>query len=740
MPTNNSTATSERLRAPVAHAPVLLWMTDATGGRASINAGWTHFTGRPPEEEHGEGWTEAVHPDDIERTMASFRTAFAGREPFEVEYRLQAHTGAYRWMLDRGTPRLDADGSFAGFIGSCLDLQDRRATAREQDRALQDERRGRLAAEEHVAAAQRTAARLSQLQRVTASLGACTTEESLHETMVSELLVASGANAIVIAMTEHARGGHPGPVRVLAAHGYDDAVLGRWLNFERAANVPLAATIRDSAPRFLGDRQAIAEQFPAVLGAVEADGRHALASLPLAAGDEVMGALGLSFDEPQDFPDDLRRFLLAIATESAAALDRVVAREAERRTHRRLEFLLEVTRQMAEPRTPADVLACACELAVQQLADLAVAYEVTDSTVAACAVAHADDEVSARLQSTIDSTARSARPDDEVLAAARRGEPVDLVIRPDLALVGPATDAHPGRLHGGRAIPLLVDGATRAVLVLSSTGSDDRHHDEDELISTSFLTRVSIALSVAHRAERERATVAVLQTAVMPSGVPSMVGWDIAARYLPAGRDTLVGGDWYDVTPLAEGRVSIAVGDVSGHGLPAATVMVEARNALRAYAAEHLDPADALARTNTYLHESGTLARSAFVTAVLAVLDASTGEVRWSSAGHPPPVIRSAGGTEVQHGRSGTLLGPFANTHHESRSARLAAGDVLVLYTDGLIERADEPIDLGFERIGRAVAEAVGDADAIAHHLIEQCLGGRERSDDACVLIVRRRS
>jgi PAS domain S-box-containing protein len=130
--------TEQRFRAMANSSPVLLWMSERDGMCSFFNATWLEFSGRPMDEEIGVGWVEGVHPEDFERCLNTYMDAFGRREPFEMEYRLRRHDGAYRWILDRGTPRFTPAGEFVGFIGSCVDITDRRE-AEDRTRELADD-------------------------------------------------------------------------------------------------------------------------------------------------------------------------------------------------------------------------------------------------------------------------------------------------------------------------------------------------------------------------------------------------------------------------------------------------------------------------------------------------------------------------------------------------------------------------------------------------------------------------
>jgi PAS domain S-box-containing protein len=124
--------------------PVLIWTSGTDALCDWFNQPWLAFTGRPMEAELGNGWAERVHPDDLDRCLAIYLGAFHAREPFAMEYRLQRHDGAYRWLLDNALPRFAADGTFVGYIGTCVDVTDQRL-AREAAEAARAAPRRRTA-------------------------------------------------------------------------------------------------------------------------------------------------------------------------------------------------------------------------------------------------------------------------------------------------------------------------------------------------------------------------------------------------------------------------------------------------------------------------------------------------------------------------------------------------------------------------------------------------------------------
>ena len=136
-----------RFRTMADSAPVMIWLGDVNGRAEWFSRSWLEFTGRPLEEQVAEGWASVVHPEDLERTVNAYRTHAAAREPFRVEVRVRRHDGADRWVLSSGAPRINEFGDFVGYIGSCLDITDRKDGEIERERLLMRERAARAEAD-----------------------------------------------------------------------------------------------------------------------------------------------------------------------------------------------------------------------------------------------------------------------------------------------------------------------------------------------------------------------------------------------------------------------------------------------------------------------------------------------------------------------------------------------------------------------------------------------------------------
>jgi two-component system, chemotaxis family, sensor kinase Cph1 len=217
---------------------------------------------------------------------------------------------------------------------------------------------------------------------------------------------------------------------------------------------------------------------------------------------------------------------------------------------------------------------------------------------------------------------------------------------------------------------------------------------------------------------------ATLNRALLLEELPDLDGVELCVKYRPAAR-AAIGGDWYDVFPLPNGRIAIAVGDVAGHGVGAAPMMAHLRHGLRAYLFKAPGPAEALTRLNDLV---AALLPQAFATAVVADLDPTTGVVRLANAGHLPPVTVSATTTTFHH-ENGPALGVRDGIPYATTTLTLEPGSALFLYTDGVVERRTEPIDVGLERVSDTIA--AGDLEVACAALMALAV---DHSDDATVV------
>lgn len=234
--------------------------------------------------------------------------------------------------------------------------------------------------------------------------------------------------------------------------------------------------------------------------------------------------------------------------------------------------------------------------------------------------------------------------------------------------------------------------------------------------------------------ERERRIAETLQRSLLPERLPEIPGVALAGRYLPGAAGLEVGGDWYDVFLLADGRVGLTIGDVVGRGLGAAAAMGQLRTAIRAYALETTSPAAVLERLGRLVQE---LDAPQMATLVYAVLDPETGRLCFASAGHPPPLLAAPDGAAryLEEGRSPPL--GVAGGAPQEAVVVLEPGSTLLLYTDGLVEKRGGSIEDGMEALREAVAGHSGEFDSLCDEWMLQALRPEAPADDVALLALR---
>lgn len=283
-------------------------------------------------------------------------------------------------------------------------------------------------------------------------------------------------------------------------------------------------------------------------------------------------------------------------------------------------------------------------------------------------------------------------------------------------------------------VPIAGTAAPAVLGALSITATASRRFTLDDIaVAEDLGRRAGMYLTNARLFEREREIARTLQKSLLPAGVPSIEGIEIAAQVIAGAEGVEVGGDWYDIVPLPRGRVAFAIGDVAGRGVLAAATMGQLRSSLRAYALEGLEPSDALARLNGFVLSQE---RMQFATVALGVLDTASGALSFASAGHLPPlVVESNGAASLVNAASSLPVGLLAETFYEQSEHRLHPGDTLALYTDGLIESRTRSIDEGFASLLELSGNETGAPEALVAKLLGRLAS--DAGDDVTVLALR---
>jgi serine phosphatase RsbU (regulator of sigma subunit) len=290
------------------------------------------------------------------------------------------------------------------------------------------------------------------------------------------------------------------------------------------------------------------------------------------------------------------------------------------------------------------------------------------------------------------------------------------------------------------------DGSVRHVRVVAEpllegetvTGFVGVYQDESAIHRTELALSATFErlTAVRDQAELRHRLALQLQQAIVPE-VPGFQdlpgGLVVAARYRPAAEEYQVGGDWYDVLPLPDGKVLVAVGDIAGHGIDSVTGMVALRNAQRALAFTGRPPGRLMGWLNEVTLRSGV---GTTATAVCAMYDPDAGELVWSSAGHLPLLLLRDGRAELLEAPRDILLGAVPSFRYEESRIALRPGDTLLLYTDGLVERRRDGLGPGLRRLVAAVEDLAGTErlESLVDGLLRSAVG--DTDDDTCVVAV----
>ncbi|MFI0895082.1 SpoIIE family protein phosphatase [Streptomyces sp. NPDC020983] len=293
-------------------------------------------------------------------------------------------------------------------------------------------------------------------------------------------------------------------------------------------------------------------------------------------------------------------------------------------------------------------------------------------------------------------------------------------------------------IHSALVVPLAARGEQLGTVTLVRAGSSPGFAEEDVAVAVALADRAAISMDNARRYSREHGIAVELQRALLATpGGGSQPQLDVATRYLPSGASDLVGGDWYDTFALPGGVTLLAMGDVMGHGVEAAVEMSHYRSLLRVVAGDGDPPDVMLRRMDALLTAAGT-ERPA--TCLLALADPAHGRCRFANAGHlPPALVDPRGRVRLLEVPPGPPLGADLGGTYEGVHMRWPAGDTLLLYTDGLVERRGEDIDTSLARLaGMVLPHAAGPLDTllarVVHHLAPQAA-----EDDVAVLAARAR-
>src|SRR5215207_362040 len=299
------------------------------------------------------------------------------------------------------------------------------------------------------------------------------------------------------------------------------------------------------------------------------------------------------------------------------------------------------------------------------------------------------------------------------------------------------------------AVPLVSQGELIGVLNLGPRLSEQEYSSDDRKLLDNLAAQAAPALRVGQlvrqqqaeaatrqRFEQELEVAKLIQQNFLPKQLPELSGWQVAAYYRPARE---VGGDFYDVIPLPDGKVGFVVGDVTDKGVPAALVMAATRSVLRASAQRLVNPGETLERVNEHLCPD--MPAKMFVTCLYGVLDPETGHFRFANAGHDLPYVKTAEGSDELRAR-GMPLGLMPGMPYDEKETVLAPGDSLLLHSDGIVEAHDPSGEMfSFPRLKQCVADYPGGGeliDRVLSDLHAHTGPDAEQEDDITMVVLQR--
>jgi serine phosphatase RsbU (regulator of sigma subunit)/putative methionine-R-sulfoxide reductase with GAF domain/anti-sigma regulatory factor (Ser/Thr protein kinase) len=459
-------------------------------------------------------------------------------------------------------------------------------------------------------------------------------------------------------------------------------------------------------------------------------GIHSLLGVPLLVEGDVLGVLHVGSLTPREFGAEDAAVLELAAGRIGPAIEHARLYDAERDARRHAEAALVELR------------------ALQELADAALSHLDLDEMLG---------ELLDRLRDALHADTAAIllfdEESNELVARAARGleEEVERGVRI------PVGRGFAGRIAAERRVvsiadlsraevvnpilrekglvsllgaPLMAAGQFRGVVHIG-TLSARAFTDADARLLHLAADRIAMALDHA-RLAAERSAMLTLQQSLLPQALPEIPGLALAARYRP-GEGGLVGGDWYDAVPLPGGGVALAMGDVVSRGIRAAGVMGQVRHALRTFALEGEEPERLVERLAGLVR---SLERREMVTLAYVTVDPDARELRYVSAGHPPPLVVEDGVPRFLERSRGAPLGAIAHPRYVEASEPIATDALIVLYTDGLVERRDRPLADGLERLAVAAAAAGPDPETVCQTLTAALVDENNR-DDVALIVAR---
>jgi phosphoserine phosphatase RsbU/P len=451
--------------------------------------------------------------------------------------------------------------------------------------------------------------------------------------------------------------------------------------------------------------------------------------LPLRGHSAVAGAMVL--DCAGDLAADDLALARLVGERISVVLRDARAQASQLRSRGSLALLAEASEMFAGTLDVQLAVTLTSNLVVPRFAGWSAVWTAFDPQPRLMTVAHADERELPRLRELLDSR------DGQRFVAALMEEVVGG--RPRRVAVDEAfPQLLPYAIGDLLAVPLVARRRMLGLLLVARQGGT--YGIDDVSLLTDLGRRAALTIDNARLYEDRTSIAQALQASLLPPTLPRVVGMEFGARYAAAGEGNEVGGDFYDVFSVGDGRWALAIGDVCGKGAEAAAITGLARNVLRLLAREGAPPSASLRRLNEAILDLGE--RGRFCTAALALVEPDTNGlvVRMSVGGHPPPVLLRADGAATFTGRHGTVLGIMDDVEVVDDEVHLNPGEALVFYTDGVTERRHGQRMFGEHNLLECLRGAAGrSADYLAGQVEQDVrrFGPGAARDDLAVLVLR---
>jgi PAS domain S-box-containing protein len=705
------------LRLATEYSPVLIWVRNPDGSIAYANEAWRNYTGESVERLDAADFFSLFHPGDIGKRLHEWLTNEEQRHPFQMELRLRRADHAYRWHLVRLQPIFQKNGVLTSWAGVCVDVDD-------QHRSTE------------------------ALQFLSNAGDALATSLNLKTTLrrVAELAVNHIADwcAFYIlrenqlestAFAHHDPRQREGGAELLENCSQADTRIMHAIQIGETIFLPTLPS--GTTEEIVQDEEHI--RFLRELGMTSA------ILVPLRSRGKPLGLLQLAMQNGRrTYTQADASVAQDLARRAALAIENAQLYEREQQTTQQLRFLADASLVLAESLDLDKRLERLISIIVPQIATWASVNLLSeDGSVQTVAIAHRDKALApviaalrgsyyGKLNGNENGATRDVLRDGRTRLVPEIDDAfLRKTILSEKLLVIRALGA-----SSGIFVPLTVRDRVLGSISVIRAQRERPFTQADIPLLEELARRAAVAIENAQLFTREQMVAETFQTASLPAPLPSSPGLIFSGYYEPGRTEALIGGDWYDALRLPDGRILISIGDVSGNGLQAAIIMGSVRQVIRGVAHISTDPIAILEAADKALQSQYP---DRIVTAFVGIIDPQAKALVYASAGHPPPFLRSSDGSIAELSERGLPLG-LRSREEPATEITMTDGDLLILYTDGLIESTRDILD-GQTRLRTVLSETAptGDRD-LARTIAARVLRAASSSDDVAVLTVHIRS